>query len=372
VTRFLLVVVALCLPCVAQAAPIRVQILNHQLDAVISSDGGLIVRDPDSGSNNPLFAPDVTTVLGIQPQAAGLMIAGTPQSASRILVTPLTLAPLYLGGRPYRGAMIVRRNNDGTLDVIDQLDVEEYLYGVVAAEMSPDWPQIALQVQAIASRSFAVARARDAEYDGYDVKAGEQDQAYAGSAFETQSSVNAVDATRGVVIVYNDHIVKAYYSACDGGYTADGSALEDPEPYLQAVPDPYASGSPNLAWRARVLLADFSAALRASVGDVGDVTAIRPGPADASGRLLSVSIAGTGGSRTVAGTLFRKLVGTHVIKSTRINAIEVDGDSLQVSGSGYGHGVGMSQWGVKGMADRGLGIYQILGFYYRGTMLSKI
>jgi len=354
------------------AAPIRVQLLNHQFQTVISSDGGLIVRAPGSGSNDPLVQPEITTVLSVQPQAAGLLVADAVQTGPKILVTPLTLSQLFVNGRPYRGALLIGRNGDGTLDVVNQLDLEEYLYGVVAAEMSPDWPDTALQVQAIASRSYAVARARFNAYDGFDVKAGEQDQAYGGAGVETQSAVNAVDATHGVVIVYNDHIVKAYYSSCDGGYTADGSALEDPQPYLRAAPDPYASESPHLAWKASVPLADFTQALRAGVGDVGDVAAIHLGPADESGRLISVTVVGSAGSRTISGTLFRKLAGTHVVKSTRIAAIDIDGDVISVTGSGFGHGVGMSQWGAKGMADAGFGIYQILGFYYRGTMLSKI
>ncbi len=354
------------------AAPIRVQIANHQLQAVVSSDGGLIVRAADSGSSDPFLQPEITTVLDVTPQAAGLLVAGAVQTGPRILVTPLTLSLLYLNGRPYRGALLLRMNGDGTLDVIDQLDLEEYLYGVVSAEMGMDWPETALQAQAIAARSYAVARARLGEYDGYDIKAGEQDQAYGGAVLETQAAVNAVDATRGVVIVYNDHIIKAYYSSCDGGYTADGRELEDPQPYLRAVPDPYASESPHLAWTASVSLSDFAQAFRTAVGDIGDIAAIHPGPADESGRLISVSIVGTTGSRTISGAQFRKLAGTHIVKSTRISAIDVDAGTIAVSGSGFGHGVGMSQWGAKGMADAGLGIYQILGFYYRGTMLSKI
>ncbi|HME81430.1 MAG TPA: SpoIID/LytB domain-containing protein [Candidatus Eremiobacteraceae bacterium] len=355
----------------AHAQTIRVLLASHQLQTVVASEGGLVVRGAD-GDQTPLLQPEITTVMEVRPGAAGLVLAGVVPAGSRILAQPLMDSPLVVDGRTYRGRVWISRDDDGTLDVIDELDLEQYLYGVVGAEMDPAWPEVALQAQAIASRSYAVARAALHEYPGYDVKAGEQDQAYGGVNVETQASVDAVESTRGVVLTYQYHVVKAYYSSCDGGYTADGSNLSDPQPYLLAQPDPYAAESPHLSWSASVPLSSFSQAFRAQVADIGEITAIAPGPADASGRLTSVTVTGTGGARTISGPLFRQLAGRHVVKSTRIASLAIDGDSLVVKGSGFGHGVGMSQWGAKDMADQGLGITAILSFYYRGAMLSKI
>jgi len=238
--------------------------------------------------------------------------------------------------------------------------------------MDPAWPEVALQAQAIASRSYAVARGALHEHPDYDVQAGEQDQAYGGVNVETQSGVDAVESTRAVVLEYQYHVIKAYYSSCDGGYTADGSELSDPEPYLRAQPDPYAAESPHLSWSAAVPVAAFERSLDEQVGDLGDVTSVSAGPPDASGRLTAVVVNGTAGSRVIPATLFRRLAGRHLVKSTRITSLSLDGDEILVKGSGFGHGVGMSQWGAKDMADQGLGITAILSFYYRGAMLARL
>ena len=353
------------------AQTIRVQIAAHQLQTIVASESGVVVRSPEGG-NAPLLEPEITTVLDVRPGTGGLLLAGAVNTGSRVLAEPLMDSPLVVDGRTYRGKVWIVRDDDGTLEVIDELDLEQYLYGVVGVEMDPAWPQVALQAQAIASRSYAVARAALHEYPGYDIKAGELDQAYGGVNAETQSSVDAVESTRGVILVYQYHVVKAYYSSCDGGYTADGDNLADPEPYLRAHPDPYAGESPHLSWSARVPLASFAQAFREQVADIGDIAGVTAGPADASGRLISVTVSGTGGVRTITGPQFRQLAGRHLVKSTRIASLALDGDAIVVKGSGFGHGVGMSQWGAKDMADQGLGINAILSFYYQGAMLSKI
>jgi stage II sporulation protein D len=356
----------------AHAQTVRVLLAAHQLQTVVASEGGLVVRAADAPSGAPLLQPEITTVLDVRPQAAGLLLAGAVSAGSRVWIAPLLDSPLVVDGRTYRGDVWIERDADGTLDVINELDLEQYLYGVVGAEMDPLWPQVALQAQAIASRSYAMARTAMHAYPGYDVKAGELDQAYGGVNMESQGAVDAVESTHGVVLMYRYRIINAYYSSCDGGYTDDGAQLSDPQPYLRAQPDPYAAESPHLSWSAQIPIASFARGFREQVGDVGDITGVSPGPADASGRLISVTVTGTSGSRDIPGTLFRQLAGRHLVKSTRIATLVLQGDEIDVRGSGFGHGVGMSQWGAKDMADQGLGITAILSFYYRGAMLSKI
>ncbi|MBV8171338.1 MAG: SpoIID/LytB domain-containing protein [Candidatus Eremiobacteraeota bacterium] len=359
-------------PSAVSAQPIRVLLVSHQLQTVIASEGGVVVRAPESGPA-PLLQPEITTVLDVRPGTGGLMLAGAVPAGPSVIVDPLIdTSPLVVDGRTYRGRILVSEASDATLEVVDQLDMEQYLYGVVGAEMDPAWPEVALQAQAIASRSYAAARYALHEHPDYDVQAGEQDQAYGGVNAETQSAVDAVESTRDVILVYQYRVVKAYYSSCDGGYTADGSELSDPEPYLRAQPDPYAAESPHLSWSAAVPVSAFQRAFAEQVADVGDITSVSPGPADPSGRLATVTVTGTAGRRTIPGTLFRRLAGRHLVKSTRIASLSLDGDVIDVKGSGFGHGVGMSQWGAKDMADQGMGINAILSFYYRGTMLSRL
>jgi stage II sporulation protein D len=186
------------------------------------------------------------------------------------------------------------------------------------------------------------------------------------------SVIAAVDATRGTVLVYGSELVHAYYSSCDGGYTSGGEALEDPQPYLRATPDRFCTDSPDDRWTADVPLDDFSNALAAKYGDIGQIVGVDAGDADESGRLESVVIRGAVDSRTIPATVFRALAGNHLVRSTRITAIGVSGADIHVVGLGFGHGVGMAQWGAREMASDGRSAREILAFYYPGADFAQI
>jgi stage II sporulation protein D len=359
-------------PAFADETPVRISIARQQFQTVVSSDGGLAVRRPDAASGSPYVAPAITTVLDIRPAAGGLLLAGAITAGDTLALTPVAGFPISVDGRLYRGSVIVQSNGNGTLDVINVVDLEEYLYGVVGSEMEPHWPHAALSAQAIVARTYAVAHLGTREWLGYDLLAGEQDQAYTGMQAEAPEVVAAVNATRGTVLVYGANLVHAYYSDCDGGYTAGGDALADPQPYLQSSPDRFCTLSPNERWSADVPLDDFSNAFRSQYGDIGAITLIVPGAADASGRLQTVSIRGTIESRSISGPAFRALAGNHLVRSTRIDSIDVAGSTIRVSGFGFGHGVGMSQWGARGMADAGKSAREILRYYYRGAEFAQI
>lgn len=354
----------------------RILLLKHQLQAVVASAGGLIVRPYLAGSA-PLLTPDVTTVIDIRPQADGLVLAGSIAAQSQILITPLTDIGLTLDGQEYRGSMLIIRDTDNSLRVVDVVELEQYLYSVVGSEVGASTPASALQAQAIVARTYAVAHLGAHEDLGFDLRAGDADQAYNGIDAESDSVVNAVDATRGVVMLYGNHLANAYYSSCDGGFTSDGHALNDPQPYLRAVRDPYCPFSPYMEWSADVpaaaLLSSLAdtGALAGSI-DVDSLQDVRPGPYDESGRLLSLDLIIAGHSFSIPATVFRSAAGTRLVKSTRIHSLSYASGIIRVSGSGYGHGVGMCQLGARGMAQAGLGVYSIINFYYPGTLLTQL
>jgi len=360
-------------PALADDTPIRVSLLRDQFRAVLSSEGGLTVRPPGVSSGSPYVEPDVTTVLDVRPNAGGLLLAGAIQAGGAIVVAPADPRyPLAIDGTIYRGAAIVQTASDGSLDVINVVDLERYLYGVVGSEMDPSWPHAALQAQAIVARTYAVAHLGTREWLGYDLLAGEQDQAYKGVAAETPSVVSAVSATRGKILIAGTDVVHAYYSSCDGGYTSSGDALEDPQPYLVAKRDPYCTTSPDDAWSASVDAATFASSLRARYGDIGSVISAAVGARDESGRALSVAVDGTKDTRVLPATTFRALAGNHVVRSTRIESIAVRAGTIYVAGEGFGHGVGMAQWGARGMAEAGKTAGEILAFYYHGVQFASI
>lgn len=367
--------VAIASPVGARAddTPVRVSLLRHQFRTVISSDGGLWVRPPSATSGAPYVEPDVTTVLDVRPGPSGLMLAGAIQAGNTVVVSPVDPRyPIAVDGATYRGSAIVQTDSDGTVDVINVVDLERYLYGVVGSEMDASWPAAALQAQAIVARTYAVAHLGTRELLGYDLLAGEQDQAYKGLAAETPAVVSAVSATRGTILVAGAGVVHAYYSSCDGGYTSDGDALEDWQPYLTAVPDPYCTDSPDDAWSANVGTAAFANAVSVRFGDIGALVSIAPGSRDASGRLRDVTVTGSKNSIVMPATVFRSLAGNHVVRSTLIATIAVDGAVVRISGRGFGHGVGMSQWGARGMAESGKSAAEILRFYFHGVQFAQI
>ena len=315
----------------------------------------------------------MTTVLDVRPNAGGLLLAGAIQAGRAIVVAPVDPRyPLSIDGTIYRGAAIVDTASDGSLDVINVVDLERYLSSVVGSEMDPSWPQAALQAQAIVARTYAVAHLGTREWLGYDLRAGEQDQAYKGVEAETPSVVAAVSATRGKILVAGADVVHAYYSDCDGGYTSSGDALDDPQPYLVAQHDPYCETSPDDTWNASVDASSFASALRGRYGDIGAVVSAAVGARDESGRALSIAVTGTKDSRVIPATAFRMLAGAHVVRSTRIDSISVSNGVIRVAGEGFGHGVGMAQWGARGMAEAGKSADEILKFYYRGAQFASI
>lgn len=355
---------------------VRILLLSHQFQAVIASAGGLIVRPYQPGSA-ALLTPDVTTVIDVRPQADGLLLADTIRTQAKLLITPLTDLPVTVGGQLYRGAVFIERDTDGSISVVNVVDLEQYLYSVVGSEVSASTPASALQAQAVVARTYAVAHLGAHEDLGFDLHAGDRDQAYNGMSAESEAVVNAVDATRGVVMLYRNHLAQAYYSACDGGFTSDGHGLSDPQPYLQAVRDPYCPMSPYMQWSASIPVSAFVAALndRGVVSpplSASDLRDVRAGPADDSGRLQTVMLVTRRGTMSIEGTLFRLLAGNRLVKSTRIVSLSLSGGAIRADGAGYGHGVGMCQLGARGMAEAGLGVYAILDFYYPGALLTQL
>ncbi|HEY7980051.1 MAG TPA: SpoIID/LytB domain-containing protein [Candidatus Eremiobacteraceae bacterium] len=352
---------------------VRIAIARHVRATVIASESALIVRQLDQTvAHTPLLAPDLSTVLDIRADAGRLTIGGSIPAGQRIgIESPLGL-PIAVDGTPYRGSVIVQVDPDGEITVVNVIDLEQYLYGVVGSEMPGTWPAAALRAQAVVARTYAVGRLGIRDDVGFDLVAGEMDQAYRGIDGESQAVDSAVDATRGVILVYEGQIVHAYYSADDGGYTADGADLSDPQPYLVPVRDPYALGSPDRSWSAQVDAAGFGQSVNALYAQVGSLIAVTIGSLDESGRLRSVQVTGSSGATALSGFDFRRLAGRHLVRSTRVSSVSLDGGVIRVSGTGFGHGVGMSQWGARTMAAQSFDYAGILRFYYKGSALTTI
>lgn len=272
--------------------------------------------------------------------------------------------------RAYRGVVEVRRTDRG-LTVINELDLESYLYGVLKLEMDPSWPEEAVKAQAVAARTLALANLRRYAREGFDVRDTVETQLYGGVTHEDPRATAAVDATRGLVLTYGGRPIQAVYHADSGGRTeASENVWGVAYPYLRSVEDPYRAGSPHDHWTVGMPLPLLEAKLRAGGLDVRDLRSIEVVRWSESGRALLLRLGGPSGSWEVTGQQLRMAVGPNVLRSTRFT-VRVEGETAVFEGSGWGHGVGLSQWGARGMALGGADFLRILRHYYRDVELVR-
>lgn len=280
---------------------------------------------------------------------------------------------VFIGDRWYRGALEIRLVG-GQLVGVNHVPLEDYLYGVVPAEMPSHWPLESLKAQAVAARTYAVANRGQFGSRGYDLKPTVASQVYKGAAAETVLSNAAVNATRGQVVTYNGKVIRAYFHASAGGYTESADAVwGESLPYLRPVPD-FDQRAPRYTWQRSFSAEEIQSAMAKIGQDVGEVVRIEPLERAYSGRVTKVRVTGSRGIRELAGEQFRHAIG---LFSTLWNVLGVPSaaptpTSFAFAGRGHGHGLGMSQWGAKGLAEMGYPYAQILLHYYPSAQLSML
>ena len=330
---------------------------------------------------------------------------------------------LWLGSRRYRGDLLLLVRS-GRILAINQLGIETYLPSVVGSEMPAKWPLAALQAQAVAARTYAL-RQRGRKPD-FDVKATVSSQVYKGMESETPSTREAVATTRSLVLVHGGRLINAVFHSSSGGSTEpSGEVWQSQLPYLVSVRD-HDQHSPVHRWNQRFEAKD----LRRRFEETGGVERLSVLTTSSTGRVRSARIQGPLGSLVLSGRQLRQRLG---LKSTMVSFSLLKGDAgtadesvdpvdqdsqppsqliglwrdsasgisergplsppslsaplspstspgrssgtrgdaivLEASGQGYGHGVGMSQWGAHGLASQGADFREILRHYYRGATI---
>lgn len=391
----------------------------------------------------------------------------------RTCVSPLSLTSsqsIRCGKTSYEGEIVVRASG-GRLTVVNKLDVEKYLRGVLGYEISPSWPLEVLKAQAVISRTYALSQMGRHNSEGYDVCDADHCQVYRGVNVHGSSTDRAITQTRGKVVTYKGALARTFFSSDSGGATSDssdvwGSAI----PYLVVRREPYPSPSPNAEWQVTLTAAEIQTALAKKGKGVGTLREIAIARRDSAGRPTVLRFTGTKGSSTMTSADFRTQVGAKKLRSTffgftrassssssqgkapaasaskssgggalsaaekkqllaliaqkkfttderlemllnpeleryflekvlgsknaaaaakhakgkaahtqakkadkpssSVSSVRVSG-SVTLYGRGWGHGVGLSQWGAKAMADHGWSAEKILNFYYPGTVLQR-
>gem|GEM_PF-2815950 len=424
---------------------VRIGLGRSQLAATVTAPGGLYVvsdgaivlqTQPGQAVHATLEAGQVK-VTGLTKGYAGIRLLPIPPTpppapAPTPAPPPVPANPVTYGGKTYRGEMaILISPKDKKLSVVNVVNLEEYLLGVVAREMPSDWHVEALKAQAVAARNYSLTHLGRWADEGFDMVSTTTDQDYGGIAAERASTNMAVAATAGKVLSHNGRLASTMYHSSSGGHTENnqivyaGGVKVD---YLQGVPDfDNLPGNSRYAWRFTFSTDKLVQLLQQSGYDVGSVAAVSPsGQEGSSGRWSHWSIMGSRGDRQLTGgqvrnaldlpsmpkafavsaggnvavtrtfstvetiyvvgangvTTQRKITGTvmtgvggkAVQAATAVVAASGVVDrpgGVEIVGGGYGHAVGMSQWGAYGMALQGKTYEQILTHYYQGTKVES-
>jgi stage II sporulation protein D len=378
----------------------------------------------------------------------------------------------------YRGSLSIIRAAAG-FSVVNELELESYLRGILKMEMSPEWPFEALKAQAILARTYAVKNRGRFAARGYDLDATENSQLYRGVNAEDPRTDRAVAETKGTILTWDGAPASIFYHSDSGGATADASHVWGGSvPYLQTKAERVSYTSPYSSWQAAMSAAQVSQIMSKMGQNVGTVTAVEVTQRDQAGRAVSLRVTGGAGSAVVRAHAFRMAAGSSVIRSTNFNVNGASGSAntpnasktpqkpaapapsgapqvaanlisfsgsvdpliemtkggiftssemmdmlmnpdkrdeyvkigyqrmagqqpsavpapaakpaaqypridttpggtggmdgrFVFSGKGWGHGVGLSQWGAKAMAESGIRCEEILAHYFPGTKIGK-
>jgi stage II sporulation protein D len=241
-------------------------------------------------------------------------------------------------------------------------------------EANPKWPSEALKAQAVVSRTYALFRAIEKKDEWIHLAADVKSQVYAGKSSEKPQTSEAVDATRGQILTYRGKIFPAYFHSTCGGGTTNAESIWDVEkhPVLQGVKCNFCVDSKHYSWQITIPRQQIEAHLKKHGLSVSGIQKITPSHLDAHGRARSFVIEHAQGKTEIRANDFRLWLNPAVLKSTFIRSIHPTGDSFIFRGRGWGHGAGLCQYGMKGLAELGYTYRQILEYYYPGAEIKKI
>jgi stage II sporulation protein D len=398
-----------------EALGILEKLLSRREQAYLFFDGQWAVmekvsRNASSGSSADLIeitgSADSKKIILPLKMDSPVFVAGTVESGL-----------ISLNGRRYRGIIEFLPSDKGKITAVNELGLEEYLYGVVPTEMPPNWPMEALKAQAVASRTYAVYNLSKMQKFGFDVSAGNGDQVYGGYDVENKLTNRAVDETRGQLILYDQKPILAMYHADSGGVTEDSAEVFGFDlPYLKGMEDTFVEDSTQ-RWEVNLSLPELSkrlADMAISIGEVRGISVLERSP---SGRVKKILLSGSLGQKVLSSSEIRNVLqlkstlfditggsdlymilesstgqsrvplkgkyainenGRLYISADTVYLAGADGlrtvtnssGDYKLVGRGYGHGVGMSQLGARAMAQKGYNYIEILQHYYKNVEIK--
>ena len=272
---------------------------------------------------------------------------------------------VIIGGYRYNKKIIIIKNQKGDVQVINQLSIEDYLAGVLGGEISYSWPNNAIETQAISARSYAYYLYNQNKNNVYHIISGEIHQVFHGSYEPNPRFIKAIKKTKGEILIYKGKSIQTFFHATCGGMTEKPYEVwggEVKNKIYQNIRCRYCKTHAKYKWEyvlPKKLLKEKG------------ISAIRVSHRSFSKRVKVVHIVRNGKIEKLSGDEFRKMLGYRNVLSTAFS-VHKRGRDFVAKGFGYGHGVGLCQWGAKTMAERGYSYRSILSFYYRNTQIKKV
>lgn len=320
----------------------------------------------------------------------GIIIGGHDIKTDLIILATFKHSAILIGNRWYRGKIIIHKKKNFHLEIINELDMELYLQGIMKQEISPQWPEAALKAQAIVARSYALYEKQRNLDSLYDLKSTVESQAYLGIDGEDPLTNQAIDDTRNLILTIDEQPLCAFYHACCGGHTESAQNIFGDYPGLPGVVCEFCQDSPYYNWEKPFSNIQIRNYLLRSEMKVGPIKSLHSTGKTFSGRVRKLRFKHEWGNITMTAKKFRQMIGYNQLPSLLFNIKKIQEEkkggeegkkgkgknyglekNFNFIGRGWGHGVGLCQWGSKKMAEEGATYEEILHKYYFLATLSE-
>lgn len=317
------------------------------------------------------LGPGAFKRLSITPKGRGVVQVAHQATRNAVKLTTKGEMVLRWAGRKakrYYGSFELVPFKGGVY-LINHVDTERYLEGVLPGEIQTSWPMAAVKAQAVLARTYALYRRHERRNSAWHLKSGTADQMYLGKNRTDARARRAITETRGVVVSYKGRLAQTFYHANCGGTTEDPGLLWDYGlPYYQVIDVPFGYGDPRYFWETEVSYEQLGEVLEKAGLQSDRVERLEVHQRTPSGRAFDLIVEGNRRQAMLAKD-FRRHLGYTKLPSLKFDVTATETGFL-FSGQGNGHGVGMCQWAAKEMADKGYSFQEILHFFYRPINLG--
>ncbi|MBV6518115.1 MAG: hypothetical protein DCC43_05965 [Candidatus Brocadia sp.] len=347
---------------------VRVLLINDKREAQVAIHGcyqitGSLTDVIEQGQGLPKGTISISN--------GGIRIGNKHYNHSELRIVTQQDGRIELNNVRYRGEIRILQQPNNKFSVIEEIDLESFIAGVLGSEMPQAWNDEALRAQAVTARTYAMYKKKVNRDNIYHLDMLEL--AYRGVANETSRLTKIVQDTKGIVMVYNWNIFPAYFHSTCGGHTEDVHHVfgKDSIPPLSGVVCNYCNNSKHSSWSKDISKSTIEKKLqeaKVSISSIRAVKTVDPGAGDHGSR---VEIASASGTKEMNANDFRLLIGPNNLLSTSFQT-KSNEKSITFSGKGWGHGVGLCQYGAQAMAQKGFPWAAILKHYYPKIELVRV